>query len=306
MQLSDIVLQHGKSVIPHRRYVDTMVDGLDTPICLSNMPACQNREVLEIFNEMRWPYVYHRLGGVGDIIAFVQHINDQKWGLKSISIGVSPSDIKLLEIIKKNRLMLDWITIDVALIYNQHFEEFISRVRRMFPDVYLIAGNFCGFECANWLHNLGVNCGKHNIGVSELCRTRQYTGFGTTLEDFIDAANNSSIDLMFDGGLTILDESTGEIAYGDAFKAIGLGAKWIMSSSLFRWSHELSDHGVVSQYGNSTARAKGHNKNVEGAVKSFNSQYDLKDQMRKIKEYLQSGVSYSGLTTLNEARGYLL
>jgi hypothetical protein len=55
------------------------------------------------------------------------------------------------------------------LIYNIHFEDYIKWVRKEFPDVYLIAGNFNGSECSDWLYNLGVDCGKHNIGVSELC-----------------------------------------------------------------------------------------------------------------------------------------
>jgi hypothetical protein len=102
------------------------------------------------------------------------------------------------------------------------------------------------------------------------------------------------IDIIYDGGLTVMNEERGQIAYGDIYKCLKLGAKWVMSSALFRWAHELSDRGIVNQFGNSTARAKGHNRNEEGAVKSFKSQYDLEDQMRIIKENLQSSISYDG------------
>jgi GMP reductase len=270
------------------------------------MPCCQNDTVLDIFAELRWPYVYHRLGGTEDIFNFVKKANMDDWYLISISVGVSNKDKELLGKIKIHGLRLDWITIDVALIYNIYFEDFIKWVRKEFPSVYLIAGNFSNDTCVGWLENLGVDCLKFGIGCSKLCRTKQYTGFGSSIDDFIDCCQVAKSDIMFDGGLTILNEEFGEIAYGDIFKVIALGATWVMSSSLFRWSHELSDHGIVNQYGNSTARAKGYNKNIEGAVKSFKSQYNIEDQMRTIKENLQSSVSYSGYENLTECKGYLM
>jgi hypothetical protein len=136
--------------------------------------------------------------------------------------------------------------------------------------------------------------------IAHNCRTRQYTGFGSDLNDFVEACDHSKIDLMFDGGLTILDEEVGEIAYGDIYKALNIGAKWVMSSSLFRWSHELSIDGYNHQYGNSTAKAKGVKRHEEGAVKCFKSQYNVEDQMRKIKEHLQSSISYDGKSSLYE------
>lgn len=308
MKFEDIILEHKQSKLKSRSDADirqTYADKfLSTPICLSNMPSCQNKEVLEVFNKRNWPYVYHRLGGYPDIHSFVSKINLEKWNLKSISVGVSEKDKDLLKQIKRSEFKLDWITIDVALIYNIHFEEFIKWVRKEFPDVYLIAGNFSTSECSDWLYNLGVDCGKFGIGVSRMCRTRQYTGFGSTVDSFIKVSKSSKIDLMFDGGLTILDEEVGEIAYGDAFKAIVLGAKFVMSSSLFRWAHELSIDGFNHQYGNSTARAKGEAVHEEGVVKCFKSQYGINEQMNKIEEHLRSSVSYAGLTSIRDAVDY--
>lgn len=301
----DIVLQHNKSILKSRKDAVVSVTvgdkKLESPVILSNMPSCQNEIVLDTFNKKRWPYVYYRTRGTEDIYNFVEKINLESWHLKSISVGVQDADYELLKRIKERGLKLDWITIDVALIWNEHHEEYIKKVRALWPDVYLIAGNFCHVDCADWLSDLGVNCGKFNIGVSALCRTRQNTGFGTYLSDFIDTAQTSDLDLIYDGGLTILDEEKGEVAYGDIFKALNFGAQFVMSSSLFRWAHELSNNGVVLQYGNSTAEAKGYSRNVEGAVKAFKSQYDLEDQMRKIIENLQSSVSYAGLTDIKDA-----
>jgi GMP reductase len=304
----DIILQHNMSTLESRKDASIKVDvngkSLVTPVILSNMPSCQNDEVLRIFNEKKWPYIYHRVGGPEDILRFVWKINEENWFLKSISVGVKNKDLVMLETIKNSGLKLDWITIDVALIYNSNFKTYIGNVRELFPDVYLIAGNFSNAECVKWLVNSGVNCCKFGIGVSELCRTRQYTGFGYTLSDFskcIEVSHSFDIDFMLDGGLTIINEEEGEVAYGDIFKALNIGAKWVMSSSLFRWSHELAVGGKVIQYGNSTARAKNHNLHEEGAVKTFSSKYHLEDQMRKIDEHLRSSVSYAGLSDIQKA-----
>lgn len=304
-RFEDIVLQHNLSVVKSRSEINTQIiqNGvtLETPVTLSNMPSCQNEEVLKIFNEQKWPYVYHRMFGNDDIYKFVEKINAENWNLKSISVGVQEKDLDLLRKIKDAGLKLDWITIDVALIYNIHHGDIIKTIRKMFPDVYLIAGNFSNPLTVKWLEDLGVNCAKFSIGVSALCRTAQYTSFGTTLNDFIDTVTISNIDLMFDGGLTILDEEKGEIAYGDIFKAINFGAKWVLSSSLFRWAEELAVMGSVHQYGNSTATAKGFARHEEGAVKSFKPQYKLLDQMTKIKDHLQSSCSYAGITNIKDA-----
>lgn len=303
----NIILQHNMSILKTRddANISVEVNGktVASPVVLSNMPSCQNSDVLSTFGRLKWPYVYHRLGGTYDILRFVRKINDESWHLKSISVGVKSDDIALLTEIKNAGLKLDWITIDVALIYNVHFEDHIRTIRSMYPDVYLIAGNLSNPDGIRWLENLGVDCCKFGIGVSELCRTRQYTGFGSTLTDFSECVSVAKCDMMLDGGLTVLDENTGEIAYGDIYKALNLGAKFVMSSALFRWAHELSNNGIVLQYGNSTARAKNHNRHEEGAVRAFSSQYTLEDQLRKIDDHLRSGVSYGGISNVKDAYG---
>lgn len=301
----DIILQHNFSTVKSRSEINTSVTyggvTLDTPVILSNMPSCQNEEVLNKFNKFKWGYVYHRMGGIDDIFNFAQKINAENWNLKSISVGVQEKDLELLQKIKAQGLKLDWITVDVALIFNQHHGEIIKQIRQLFPNTYLIAGNFSNPLTVNWLYDLGVDCAKFSIGVSRLCRTRQYTAFGTTLNDFIKTVELSKIDLMFDGGITILDEEMGEIAYGDIFKALNFGADMVMSSSAFRWANELAVMGSVHQFGNSTATAKGFARREEGAVKTFKPQYGLVDQLIRIKDNLQSSCSYAGITDIKDA-----
>lgn len=311
LSFQDIVLVHNQSILKSRQEADISrtVKGirLESPVILSNMPCVQNDKILNIFNQRKWPYVYHRQGGHEDILNFVEKINNENWHLKSISVGVSNADRELLQHIKYKKWKLDWITIDVALIYNIHFGEYIKWVRDAFPEAYLIAGNFTVKETVDWLSELGVDCCKQNVGSSRLCRTRQFSGFGTaTITDLKEASGEAKfcgVDIISDGGLSVLDEETGEIAFGDIFKALNFGADWIMSSALFRWCEELSSpSGHIEQYGNSTARAKGYDRNIEGAVKSFKTNGKTIDyRMNEIEQNLQSSISYAGIKSISEA-----
>jgi len=310
-QFKDIKLIHNYGSCDSRSNLDITVEDStgkihNSPIILSNMPCCQTNKVLKIFNSMKWPYIFHRIQS--SQILFLNKIIKENWHLKSISVGVQENDLNILETIKSTygKDALDWITIDVAFIYNRKNLEFIKTVRKMFPDAYLIAGNFTTPCATKWLIDLGVNAGKFGISTSKLCKTGPYTGFSSCATDLLEcsdvAANaKNGFDLIQDGGIGI-DEETGESAYGDIFKAIVFGAKWVSSSSLFRWCSELADDdGNILQYGNSTEKAKGHSKNIEGAVKTVKTNgMSIKDQMETIKQNLQSSMSYADVENLNE------
>ena len=324
--IDDVVLKHNMGIVGSRSECSTSVTDSkgfthNSPVVLSNMPCVQNDEILKIFRLYNWPYVLHRIQNQEDmtspsyfygcrILEYVKYCAENPVGLKSISIGVQRGDMNLLERIVQRfgESCLDWITIDVSFIYSQNHEKFLKDVRKMFPNVYLIAGNFTTPDAVKWLYNLGVDCAKFGISTSLLCRTGAYTGFSSCASDLLDCADVAShlpngIELMQDGGVGVLNEETGECATGDIFKYLNFGAKFIMSSSLFRWCPELADDGGnILQYGNSTSHAKGHTRNIEGAVKTFkNNGISVKNQMGKIVENIQSSISFAGLKTLDNA-----
>lgn len=321
-----IILKHNMGQVASRSECDICVKDSkgvvqSSPIILSNMPCAQNGKVLKIFRSKGWAHVLHRVQNSEDLrkpayfygyrtFEYIRHCKENPVGLRSISIGVQPEDIELLKSIKTclGDDCLDWLTVDVAFIYNQKHGDFLKEVRKLFPNVYLIAGNFTTPDAVKWLYNLGVDAGKFGISTSLLCRTGAYTGFSSCASDLLDCSETASymtygFDLIQDGGITVLNEETGECAYGDVFKALNCGAKWVMSSALFRWCLELADErGNTLQYGNSTAQAKGHMRNVEGVVKTFKTnRMSISTQMERITENLQSSMSYAGLKNLDSA-----
>ena len=308
-----VILKHNQGNCSSRSDCDISVKDSkgrvhSSPVILSNMECVQNYKVLSVFNENRWPYVYHRFGGTQE--EFLKTTIEEDWYLKSLSVGVQKEDLEFLKSIKKTYgdKILDWLTIDIAFIHNTIHEEYIKEVRKLFPCVYLVAGNFTTPDAVKWLYSLGVDAGKFGISTSLLCRTGAYTGFSSCATDLLDCSETAShlpnpFQLIHDGGVGVLDEIAGESATGDIFKMLNFGATFVMSSSLFRWCSELADDGGnILQYGNSTAHAKGHTRNIEGAVKTFKTNgVSVGTQMQTITENLQSSLSYAGLKTLDNA-----
>lgn len=318
-----VLLEHNYGDCESRKDLDISVKDKNgrihnSPVILSNMQCCQNEEVLNIFISKNWPYVLNRVEQPeslrshhyfygSDTFFFIKKYIDTK-ALKSISVGVKEKDLNLLQKIRDyfGKNSIDWLTVDVAFIYNQKYVDHIKKIRKMFPNTYLICGNFTSTKTVEWLKSLGVDCGKFGISTSQLCRTGAYTGFSSSAADLLDVcefARAWNLDIIQDGGLTILDEKTGEIAYGDIFKSLNFGAKWVMSSSLFRWCKDFSNiDGKIIQYGNSTKEAKGYSENIEGCVKTVSTNgITVSEQIKKIKENLQSSMSYAGIKNLKSA-----
>ena len=126
------------------------------------------------------------------------------------------------------------------------------------------------------------------------CRTRQFTGFGsstvTSLVECVNAAKN--IKIMSDGGLTV--DNNGEVWIGDINKALVLGADYIMSGAAF--SKCLDSPSIINgYYGNASEQAKGHKKHIEGTnVKIETNGLTISQMCDLIGDSIKSGISYAG------------
>ena len=305
LNYKDIILKHGYGILDSRSKADITVNignkRYNSPVCISNMPSIQNYDILKTFDENHWFYVYHRFGNT---LEFLQQINDENWYCKSISVGVKEKDIQLVKNIVDRNLQLDAITLDVAFCYAEHVKDMIKLLRKSFPNTYLIVGNASEPEVVPWLENLGAECLKFNIGVSSNCRTRQYSGFGsTTVTDLIKCIEKcDTLDICADGGLTVKND---EVWIGDVMKSIALGSKFVMSASLFKQIKELQDElGYITCSGNASSMIKQNEEHIEGVtLRIKGNDRTLLQQMKLISDSLRSSVSYSGWDTLDKARG---
>jgi len=94
-------------------------------------------------------------------------------------MGLNDADLRDLEhLILEKDYPLQNIMIDVANGYSEKFVNFISRVRNMFPDLIIAAGNVATPDMTEALILSGADIIKVNIGAGSCCTTRLKAGVG--------------------------------------------------------------------------------------------------------------------------------
>jgi GMP reductase len=305
LEYSDILLRHGKSVVGSRSECDTSAVlgkyAFAVPVIAANMKSILNRDICKQFDEANWFYVYPRIDGADDVYNFAQQAIN-KFRVISISVGVKSEWVRLVKSLAHNGIPVDYFTVDVALSYNDNVLPVLRMIREHYPESYVILGNGCTKEWVEWVKNLEqvngldlVDCIKVGIGVSQACRTRQYTGFGSSTlgslkECYEESMGNPGLDVISDGGLTIQD---GVVCIGDIAKALVFGADFVMSGALF--ARCIDSPALRNGYfGNASREAKGNN-HVEGElIKVESNGLTIKEMMKLVRDSLRSSISYSG------------
>lgn len=327
LNFEDIVLDHNFSVTESRSQdCDVSVKlgdfAFSLPVIMSNMDSICNRQAYDLMDRKLMLHVYPRTKGPDEVRNYYNYMVINRFNCKSISVGVKQEWIDFITEAKQNNAEFDFITIDCALSYSTVAEKMIDKVKELYPESFLIVGNGNTIEWLEWLASKGVNAAKVGIGVSPSCRTRQYTGFGSTtvtdlhlLSERIQGRKYSVVSNVFEGKSKIELESLakplnikliadgGLKEIGDIAKAIRFGADMVMSGSLFA---DCTDLPAIQNgyYGNSTSKAKGYHKNVEGVSVAPRQITEvpqtLAQRIKTIRESLESSVSYAGGKTLKD------
>jgi GMP reductase len=122
-----------------------------------------------------------------------------------------------------------WICVDVANGYMTQVVTFCEKLRVVFPDKIIVAGNVATREMVEELIINGkVDGVKIGIGPGSACLTRLKTGVGvpqlSAIIDCADAAHGCGGFIVGDGGIT---------CPGDMAKAFGGGADFVMCGGVF-------------------------------------------------------------------------
>ena len=137
---------------------------------------------------------------------------------------------------------VDVLVIDTAHGHSSRVMEAVRRIKQMFPEVELIAGNVATFQGACDLIQLGVDGVKVGVGPGSICTTRVVTGAGvpqlTAIADCARAAREAAVPLIADGGVKYS---------GDISKAVAAGASSVMIGSLFAGTEESPGESILYQ-----------------------------------------------------------
>jgi IMP dehydrogenase len=131
------------------------------------------------------------------------------------------------------RAGVDVLAIDTAHGHSHNVLNAVVRIRELYPNVEIIAGNVSTFEGTKALIDRGVNAVKVGQGPGSICTTRVVTGAGmpqiTAIAECARAAENHNVTIIADGGIRYS---------GDISKAIAAGAHSVMIGSLFAGTDE--------------------------------------------------------------------
>jgi len=151
----------------------------------------------------------------------------------ALSTGTSDKDYKRLNEILKEFSFFEFICIDIANGYSDHFSKFVRSVREKYPTKTIIAGNVVTADMTQELVMSGADIVKVGIGPGSVCTTRIQTGVGypqlSAVIECADAAHGLGAHIIADGGC---------VCPGDVAKAFGGGADFVMLGGMFAGHEE--------------------------------------------------------------------
>jgi len=227
----------------------------------------------------------------------------------ALSTGTSDKDYKRLNEILKEFSFFEFICIDIANGYSDHFSKFIRSVREKYPTKTIIAGNVVTADMTQELVMSGADIVKVGIGPGSVCTTRIQTGVGypqlSAVIECADAAHGLGAHIIADGGCT---------CPGDVAKAFGGGADFVMLGGMFAGHEEgggkkIKKNGsqFIEFYGSSsdTALDKHYGglsdyRSSEGKKVQLKYRGKIKDTVLNILGGVRSSCTYVGAPSLKQ------
>ena len=179
---------------------------------------------------------------VKDIMKKIQYPNackDHGGRLRvGAAVGVGSDTEERLE--RLTNAGVDIVVIDSSHGHSEGVLSTVSKIKKTYPNLPIIAGNIATAEGTKALIDAGADCVKVGIGPGSICTTRVVTGAGvpqvTAIMDSVEEAEKKNIPVIADGGIRYS---------GDIVKALACGASAVMLGSLFAGVEESPGETVL-------------------------------------------------------------
>ena len=210
----------------------------------------------------------------------------------------------------------DVLCLDSAHGHSRNILECVMRIKSLYPDVQLVAGNVATAEGTRALIEAGADCVKIGIGPGSICTTRVVAGIGvpqiTAVFDAAQVAAEYGVPIIADGGIKYS---------GDIAKAIAAGGNVVMLGSLLAGCEEspgdtevyqgrqfkvyrgMGSLGAMSQ-GSKDRYFQQNNKKLvpEGVEGRVPYKGPVADTIYQMMGGLRAGMGYCGCATVDELR----
>jgi GMP reductase len=229
LDFKDVLIRPKRSTLSSRKDVDlnrtykfkhSGTEWTGVPIMAANMDGVGTIQIAQALGEHGLFTCLVKSYDEDDIVDALNKVDGRRF---AVSTGTSDKDFQKLVRIINSAPEIEFICIDVANGYSEHFGDFVGKVRMQFPMHTIIAGNVVTADMTQELILRGADIVKVGIGPGSVCTTRLQTGVGypqlSAIIECADAAHGLGGHIIADGGCT---------SPGDVAKAFGAGADFVM------------------------------------------------------------------------------
>jgi IMP dehydrogenase len=330
LTFDDVFLIPKYSNIEHRAEVSTKTQilpsfTLDVPFVSANMDTVTEHKMAFSMMEHGGVGILHRYLSIENMLEQIELYNAElathKVSPKApFIVSIGANDFERVKAAYTAGIRN--FCIDVAHGHHLLVERCIQKLKELYSDIGIIAGNVCTYQGAYDLFKWGADCVKVGVGPGSVCTTRIKTGSGypqlsaiklafQAKKDFQQANPNSQKFIIADGGIKY---------YGDLTKAIAAGGDAVMMGSLFAGCKQTpgtvfrneNEEMVKSYRGMASIPAQSdfgiEDFNEEGISLTVKYRGNVKHIIERLVKGLRSGMSYSGardIKTLQEVAEFV-
>ena len=246
----------------------------------------------------------------------------QAFGLSEIEEQLNSSETSIFHFYK-----YDNVLIDIANGHMQRLVDVVKEIKEKYPTIKLMVGNVGNPLTYKNLAMAGADYVRCSIGTGAGCTTAANVAINYPLGSLISECkaikeeNEYTTKIVADGGMQ---------GYDDIFKALALGADYVMIGSLFNKTMQSAGHNylwrikipydiaktlwkwgfpIKKKYRGMSTKAVqrkwGKTKLVtaEGITKYQKVEYNLSQWVENFEDYFKSNMSYCGARNLKEFIG---
>lgn len=314
----DVMFRPKRSTLKSRSEVDlereftflhTQKKWKGTPIIAANMDTVGTFEMAVELAKDKIITAVHKHYTVEEWSEFLENQDTSIHQYIALSTGTGKADEEKIKKILDKHPQIEFLCIDVANGYSEHFVQFVKKARQDFPDKIIIAGNVVTGEMVEELLLVGADIIKVGIGPGSVCTTRVKTGVGypqlSAIIECSDAAHGLKGHIIADGGCKVP---------GDIAKAFGGGADFVMLGGMLA-GHEESGGEMIEEdgkkfklfYGMSSKTAMDKHaggvaeyRASEGKTVKIKYKGNVSETVKDILGGVRSTCTYVGASTLKE------
>jgi len=221
------------------------------------------------------------------IVIYPNRATDSKGRLLvGAAVGIGKDMDKRVKALIK--IGVDVIVLDSAHGHSINVINAVKKIKKMYPDIELIAGNIATAEATLDLIKAGADAVKVGIGPGSICTTRVVAGVGvpqiTAIYDCYKVARQYNVPVIADGGIKYS---------GDVVKAIAAGADLVMLGSLFAGTEESP--GETIMYKGRTYKTYRGMGSIDAMEAGSSDRYFQNDTDKFVPEGVVGRVPYRGI-----------